>query len=86
MDNYSWDQPVSKSSESSELLNGKINISLTYQILPFFFFFVFFKATKLARKTKKPQQKKKQSKEHPKGAAKHSNNRNLNSTKAEQKL
>lgn len=59
MDNYSWDQPVSKSSESSELLNGKINISLTYQILPFFFFFVFFKAMKLARKTKKPQQKKK---------------------------
>lgn len=58
MDNYSWDQPVSKSSESSELLNGKINISLTYQILPFFFFFVFFKAMKLARKTKKPQQKK----------------------------
>lgn len=62
MDNYSWDQPVSKSSESSELLNGKINISLTYQILPFFFFFVFSKAMKLARKTKKPQQQKKKNK------------------------
>jgi len=59
MDNYSWDQPVIKSSESSELLNGKINISLTYQILPFFFFFVFSKAMKLARKTKKPQQQQK---------------------------
>jgi hypothetical protein len=59
MDNYSWDQPVSKSSESSELLNGKINISLAYQILPFFFFFVFSKAMKLARKTKKPQQQQK---------------------------
>lgn len=62
MDNYSWDQPVSKSSESSELLNGKMNISLTYQILPFFFFFVFFKAMKLDRKTKKPQQKKNKAK------------------------
>lgn len=55
MDNYSWDQPVNKSSESSEL---KINISPTYQVFPFFFFFVFFKAMKLARKTKKPQQQK----------------------------